>query len=115
VPAAPFLRHLLFPLQPRHHAVQIVRAGPHLCSQLFDRDPRLALDGCDSLGGACAAPFPPSTTTFAGRPACLLGPAGFRCASCRSLGRGCAPGRKPGAAAARRSARLARRPGTYCI
>jgi hypothetical protein len=74
VPAAAFLCHLAFLLQPWQHAIQVVLLDAHLRRQLGDGDTGLALDERKRLGGACPTAFATPgaatarrTTAFFGR------------------------------------------------
>src|SRR6185312_2842064 len=57
VPAAALLGHLLFLLESRQDAVQVVLLDAHLGGELRDRDAGLALDERERLGGTSSAAF----------------------------------------------------------
>jgi len=71
VPAAPLLGHLVFLLQAREHAVEVVLLDAHLRGQLGNRDTRLTLHEGERLGRARAAAFAPARASTTG------GTAGF--------------------------------------
>src|ERR1700679_2427116 len=81
MPAAALLLYLLFLLETREDAVQVVLLDAHLGGELGDRDPGLATDELQGLSGTRATALATARTATGRRCGCGCGGICCRCLS----------------------------------